>query len=159
MEALVSAGPAATGAGRLRPGPEPAYRIGLSQCTAGDAWRQAMRASMEKELSFHPNVQFEALDAHDNTALQRRQVQALIRQRVDLLIISPNQSGPLTDLNCSSLQPRDSGGAAGPAHYFAPLHGLRGWQQPGGGPHGRPLRCAAAAQARPRAGSAGGPGS
>ncbi|AMJ65153.1 substrate-binding domain-containing protein [Hymenobacter sp. PAMC 26628] len=77
---------------------EPVYRIGFSQCTAGDAWRQAMRAGMEKELSFHPNVQFEVLDAHDNTALQRRQVQALIRQRVDLLIISPNQSGPLTDL-------------------------------------------------------------
>lgn len=78
--------------------PEPVYRIGFSQCTAGDAWRQAMRAGMEKELSFHPNVQFEALDAHNSTALQRRQVQALIRQRVDLLIISPNQSGPLTEL-------------------------------------------------------------
>ena len=78
--------------------PEPTYRIGFSQCTAGDAWRQAMLAGMEKELSFHPNVQFEVLDAHDNTALQRQQVKALIRQRVDLLIISPNQSGPLTEL-------------------------------------------------------------
>jgi signal transduction histidine kinase/DNA-binding response OmpR family regulator len=78
--------------------PKPEFRIGFSQCTTGDAWRQAMLAGMQKELSFHPNVQFQMLDAHDNTELQRQQVQALIRQKVDLLIISPNQSGPLTSL-------------------------------------------------------------
>jgi signal transduction histidine kinase/DNA-binding response OmpR family regulator len=78
--------------------PKPEFRIGFSQCTTGDAWRRAMLAGMQKELSFHPNVQFQMLDAHDNTALQRQQVQELIRQKVDLLIISPNQSGPLTAL-------------------------------------------------------------
>ncbi|TFZ66898.1 helix-turn-helix domain-containing protein [Hymenobacter sp. UV11] len=77
---------------------EPEYRIGFSQCTTGDAWRQAMLAGMQKELSLHPSVQFQMLDAHNNSDLQRRQVQALIRQKVDLLIISPNQSGPLTAL-------------------------------------------------------------
>ena len=89
----------AAGVGRLRPGPpEPTYRIGFSQCTAGDAWRLAMRVGLEKELSFHSDVQLEVLGAHFNMALQRRQVQVLIQQRVDLLIISPNQSGPLTEL-------------------------------------------------------------
>ena len=78
--------------------PEPVFRIGFSQCTTGDNWRRAMLAGMEKELSFHPNVQFSMLDAHNDSDLQRRQVQELIRQRVDLLIISPNQSGPLTAL-------------------------------------------------------------
>ena len=81
-----------------RPAPEPTYRIGFSQCTTGDDWRRAMLAGMEKELSFHPNVQFEMLDAHNDSDLQRQQVEQLIRQRVDLLIISPNQSGPLTAL-------------------------------------------------------------
>ncbi|WP_089334106.1 hybrid sensor histidine kinase/response regulator transcription factor [Hymenobacter mucosus] len=75
---------------------EPVYRIGFSQCTTNDAWRRAMLAGMEKELSFHPNVQFQMLDAKNNSALQRQQVQELIRQKVDLLLISPNQSGPLT---------------------------------------------------------------
>jgi signal transduction histidine kinase/DNA-binding response OmpR family regulator len=75
---------------------EPVYRIGFSQCTTGDAWRRAMLAGMEKELSAHPNVQFQMLDAHDDTELQRRHIQEFIRQRVDVLIISPNQSGPLT---------------------------------------------------------------
>ena len=78
--------------------PEPEYRIGFSQCTMGDAWRRAMLAGMQKELSFHPNVRFQMLDAHNDTDRQRRQVQQLIRQGVDLLIISPNQSGPLTAL-------------------------------------------------------------
>ena len=77
---------------------EPAYRIGFSQCTMGDDWRRTMLAGMEKELSFHPNVQFQMLDAHNDSELQRRQVEQLIKQRVDLLIISPNQSGPLTAL-------------------------------------------------------------
>ena len=78
--------------------PAPAYRIGFSQCTTGDAWRRAMLAGMQKELSFHPEVQFQMLDAHNDSDLQRRQVQELIQRKVDLLIISPNQSGPLTPL-------------------------------------------------------------
>ncbi|UOQ68673.1 substrate-binding domain-containing protein [Hymenobacter volaticus] len=53
---------------------------------------------MRKELCFHPDVEFQMLDAHNDSELQRKQVQELIRQRVDLLIISPNQSGPLTEL-------------------------------------------------------------
>ncbi len=77
---------------------QPVYRIGFSQCATNDAWRQAMLAGMKKELSFHPNVRFEMLDAHNNSDLQRQQVRELIRQKVDLLLISPNQSGPLTDL-------------------------------------------------------------
>ncbi|TVT39007.1 substrate-binding domain-containing protein [Hymenobacter setariae] len=77
---------------------EPVYRIGFSQCTTSDAWRRAMLAGMQKELGFYPNVQFQMLDAHNDSDLQRRQVQELLRQHVDLLIISPNQSGPLTDL-------------------------------------------------------------
>jgi signal transduction histidine kinase/AraC-like DNA-binding protein/ABC-type xylose transport system substrate-binding protein len=77
---------------------EPVYRIGFSQCTTADAWRRAMLAGMEKELSAHPNVQFQMLDAHNDTELQRLHIQEFIRQRVDVLIISPNQSGPLTTL-------------------------------------------------------------
>ena len=77
---------------------EPTYRIGFSQCTTGDDWRQAMQAEMAKELSFHPNVRLQVLDARNSTDLQQRQVRQLIRERVDLLLISPNQSGPLTAL-------------------------------------------------------------
>jgi len=91
---LVGLGPVAC----TPPPPPPTYTIGFSQCTMDDAWRRAMLAGMQKELSFHPGVRFRMLDAHNSTALQRQQIQELIRQRVDLLIISPNQSGPLTTL-------------------------------------------------------------
>jgi len=88
----------ATLAGCAPAAQEPVYRIGFAQCTTNDAWRRAMLAGMEKELSIHPNVQFRMLDAQNNSDLQRRQVQEFIRDRVDLLLISPNQSGPLTAL-------------------------------------------------------------
>ena len=57
-----------------------------------------MLAGMEKELIFHPNVKFQMLDAHNNSDLQQQQVSKFIEQHVDLLLISPNQSGPLTAL-------------------------------------------------------------
>ena len=85
-------------AGCVPPAQDPVYRIGFSQCTTGDAWRRAMLAGMKKELSFHPNVQFQMLDAQNDSDLQQQQVRELIRQHVDLLLISPNQSGPLTAL-------------------------------------------------------------
>jgi ABC-type sugar transport system substrate-binding protein len=66
------------------------YRIGFSQCTTSDAWRRAMLAGMQKELDFYPNVQFRMLGAHNDSDLQRQQLQELLRQHVDLLIISPN---------------------------------------------------------------------
>jgi ABC-type sugar transport system substrate-binding protein len=69
---------------------EPVYRIGFSRCTTSDTWRRAMLAGMQKELCFYLNVQFQVLDAHNDSDLQRRQVQELLRQHVDLLIISPN---------------------------------------------------------------------
>ena len=54
-----------------RPAAEPVYRIGFSQCTIGDDWCRAMLAGMEKELSFHPNVAFQMLDAHTPLTMAR----------------------------------------------------------------------------------------
>ncbi|MBF9236813.1 substrate-binding domain-containing protein [Hymenobacter sp. BT683] len=74
------------------------YRIGFSQCTNGDAWRQAMLAGMKKELSFYPQVNFRMKDAHDNSALQRRHIQEFLNEGVDLLIVSANQAEPITPI-------------------------------------------------------------
>lgn len=67
--------------GWAHPAPEPTYRISFLQCTMGDAWRRAMLASMQKEPSFHPNVQMQMRDAHNDSNRQRRQVQQLIQQK------------------------------------------------------------------------------
>ncbi|TPG63672.1 substrate-binding domain-containing protein [Hymenobacter nivis] len=79
------------------PAPQP-YRIGFSQCTNGDAWRQAMLAGMKKELSFYPQATFHMKDAHDNSALQRQHIQEFLREGIDLLIVSANQAEPITPI-------------------------------------------------------------
>ena len=72
------------------------YTIGFSQCTNGDAWRQAMLAGMKKELSFYPDVRFRMKDARYSSALQKQQIQELLREGIDLLIVSANESEPAT---------------------------------------------------------------
>ncbi|WP_262888187.1 substrate-binding domain-containing protein [Hymenobacter sp. BT18] len=76
--------------------PTPAYRIGFSQCSMSGPWRQAMLAGMERELSFHPEVQLHMLDAHDNSRVQQQQIRELLHDGVDLLIVSPYEAEPVT---------------------------------------------------------------
>ena len=86
---LAGCGPAA---------PTPTYRIGFSQCTNGDAWRQAMLAGMKKELSFYPEVSFEIKDAKYNSALQEQQIKEFLQEGIDLLIVSANETEPVTPI-------------------------------------------------------------
>src|SRR4051812_29178759 len=74
------------------------YLIGFSQCVASDAWRKTMLEEMKRELSFHPGIQFVYKQADGNSEKQIRQVKELLSQRVDLLIISPNEAEPLTPI-------------------------------------------------------------
>ncbi|MBJ6108792.1 substrate-binding domain-containing protein [Hymenobacter sp. BT523] len=78
------------------PAPPPAYRIGFSQCSTQGIWRQAVLAGMERELSFHPEVQLRMLDAKDNSQRQSQQIRELVRGGIDLLIVSPYEPGPVT---------------------------------------------------------------
>lgn len=72
------------------------YIIGFSQCIDSDAWRKTMLKEMKRELAFHPNVQFIYRQADGNSENQIRQVNELLQQKIDLLIISPNEAEPLT---------------------------------------------------------------
>jgi signal transduction histidine kinase/DNA-binding response OmpR family regulator len=76
----------------------PTYRIGFSQCTNGDAWRLAMLAGMQKELSFYPQVSFRMKDAHYSTAQQAQDIRSFLREGIDLLIVSANEAEPITPL-------------------------------------------------------------
>ncbi|TGD82569.1 substrate-binding domain-containing protein [Hymenobacter wooponensis] len=78
--------------------PTPKYTIGFSQCTNGDAWRQAMLAGMQKELSFYPEVRFRIKDAHDDSRLQEKQIREFLNEKVDLLIVSANEAEPVTPI-------------------------------------------------------------
>lgn len=72
------------------------YTIGFSQCLTSDSWRKDMQAGLERELSFHPEVRLITKDAKAINQLQIRQIQEFIDQKVDLLIVSPNESAFIT---------------------------------------------------------------
>ncbi|GAB3851636.1 substrate-binding domain-containing protein [Hymenobacter terrigena] len=51
---------------------------------------------MQRELSFHPEVQLRMLDAEDSSPRQAEQIRQLMREGIDLLIVSPYEPGPVT---------------------------------------------------------------
>lgn len=57
-----------------------------------------MLDEMKRELSFYPDITLLYKEADGNTQLQIRQVKELLNQKVDLLIISPNEAEPLTPI-------------------------------------------------------------
>lgn len=69
----------------------PTYRIGLSQCS-DDAWRQKMNYEMERELLLHPEMTLSMRIANGSNELQCAQIDSFIHERVDLLIVSPNEA-------------------------------------------------------------------
>ena len=70
---------------------QPQYRIGVSQCL-DDAWRQKMNYEMERELLLHPDMHLTHRIAYGSNELQCAQIDSFIRERVDLLIVSPNEA-------------------------------------------------------------------
>jgi signal transduction histidine kinase/DNA-binding response OmpR family regulator/ABC-type xylose transport system substrate-binding protein len=75
---------------------EKKFRIGFSQCQSDDAWRKKMMDEMKRELSFHNNIEFIFKDAEASTQKQIQQIDELVKQNIDLLIVSPNEAQPLT---------------------------------------------------------------
>ncbi len=74
------------------------YTIGFSQCTMVNKWRQTMVEEMKRELAFHPEVKFVFKDANGNTKKQIQQIQELIDEKIDLLIVSPQEAAPITPI-------------------------------------------------------------
>ena len=75
---------------------EPHYRIGLSQCS-DDAWRTKMNEEMRRELLFYPEMDLCIRSANSDSRQQSLDIDSFIVERVDLLIVSPNEADGLTD--------------------------------------------------------------
>lgn len=71
------------------------YTIGFSQ-SADDRWRQIMMIQMKSEVSKYPNLTLLISEAHNDTRTQILQIREFMERKVDLLIISPNESEPIT---------------------------------------------------------------
>ena len=76
--------------------PENPWIIGMSQCNLGEPWRVQMNADIEAAAKGHPELKVLYKDAQNKTPVQQDQVGEFIAQGVDLIIISPKESRPLT---------------------------------------------------------------
>lgn len=79
---------------------KPEIKIGFSQCISNDEWRNEMNNEIftEAGLIVSHNVNILYKDAKANNTLQIKQVKELISEGIDVLIISPNESEPLTPI-------------------------------------------------------------
>lgn len=72
--------------------------IGFSQANLGEPWRVAMNAEIAEAAKGHAELEFVYADAQQDNAKQVADVENFLRQKVDLLIISPNEAKPLTPI-------------------------------------------------------------
>lgn len=78
------------------PGQEPTFTIGMSQCNRNEPWRVQMDADIKAAAASHPELKVIFNDAQNDTLVQRSHVEDFVSMGVDLLIISPKETDPLT---------------------------------------------------------------
>jgi signal transduction histidine kinase/DNA-binding response OmpR family regulator len=74
------------------------YKIGFSQCTNADTWRKTMLMEMQNELTYYPSLELITMNAQNNSVKQINDIKELLTENIDLLIVSPNESAPLTPI-------------------------------------------------------------
>ena len=74
---------------------EKRYLIGVSQCS-DDEWRDKLNKEIFLEAMFRGNIDVIFCSANDNNAKQAEDIAYLMKKKVDLMIISPNESAPVT---------------------------------------------------------------
>jgi ribose transport system substrate-binding protein len=72
------------------------WKIGFSQVTTIEPWRVQFNKDIQEEAKKHPEVDLIITDGNDKTEKQVADVENLIRQEVNVLLISPKESAGLT---------------------------------------------------------------
>ena len=80
------------------PAADKTFLIGMSQANKGEPWRQAMNDQIAAAAAQYPEFEVVFADAAQDNAQQVADVENFLQQGVDLLIISPNEAAPLTDV-------------------------------------------------------------
>ena len=70
---------------------ERVYRIGVSQCSQ-DIWRDKLNEELRMTTYFYDKAVIDFASADDDDDRQMEQVDGFVSQKVDLLIVAPNQS-------------------------------------------------------------------
>ena len=86
--------------------PKEEITIGFSQCLSNDAWRQVMNSEIytEAHLIDDKNIEILYRTAKGSNLRQVEQIKELISLGVDVLIVSPNEAAPLTDVVTSAYE-------------------------------------------------------
>lgn len=71
-------------------------KVGFSQAMTTDDWRKQMNSSIKIEASLRPEVTLTIRDANNNVDKQIEDIERFISNRVDVIIVSPIESKPLT---------------------------------------------------------------
>ena len=71
-------------------------KVGFSQAMTTDDWRKQMNISIKVEASLRPEVDLTIKDADNNVQNQIEDIEKFIADKVDVIIVSPIQSKPLT---------------------------------------------------------------
>lgn len=77
--------------------PQKKFRIAFSQCCS-DPWRDEMESEMRQKQAFHSEVDLTIMRANNDSETQIRQIREMVAAGMDLLIVSPNESQPLTPI-------------------------------------------------------------
>ncbi|MFQ3548262.1 MAG: substrate-binding domain-containing protein [Armatimonadota bacterium] len=72
------------------------FTIGMSQCNLGEPWRVQMNQDIQKAAEKYSNIKMIFKNAANKTTVQQDQIKELIDLGVDLIIVSPLESKPLT---------------------------------------------------------------
>jgi len=72
------------------------YLVGFSQCNLGEPWRVAMNGAAREEARKYADMEVVYADAQQDNSKQVADVETFLRQKIDLLVISPNEAKPLT---------------------------------------------------------------
>ncbi len=90
--------PAATTETAQADAPKDKFVIGMSQCNLGEPWRVAMNDQIAAAAALHPEFEVIYADAAQDNSKQIADIENFIQMGVDLLIASPNEATPLTNV-------------------------------------------------------------
>ncbi len=84
--------------------PEPAkpaetakkFKIAFSQCNSAEPYRTAQNNIMKREIARYPDCELVIQDAQQDNAKQIAQIENFVLQKVDVLIVAPNEAAPIT---------------------------------------------------------------
>jgi ribose transport system substrate-binding protein len=74
------------------------YVIGMSQANRAEPWREVMDRQIAEAAQDYPQLAVIFTDARQDNVKQVTDVQNFLTEGIDLLIISPNEAEPLTDV-------------------------------------------------------------